>query len=112
MHRDERGQASVEFVAAIPAVLLLGMVAWQLALLGHAAWLSAHAARAAARADGVGRGAGRGARSRGPPPAPSGAQRASALAGAGPPGRPLRTAGPGSRAGAVALPLPLAGVDQ
>jgi len=63
MHRDERGQASVEFVAAIPAVLLLGMIAWQLTLLGHAAWLSAHAARAAARADVVGRSPRRAARS-------------------------------------------------
>jgi hypothetical protein len=40
----------------LPAVLLLGAVAWQLALAGHAAWLTAHAARAAARADAVGRG--------------------------------------------------------
>src|SRR3954463_14596926 len=63
MHRDERGQASVEFVAAVPAVLLLGMVAWQLSLLGHAAWLSAHAAKAAARADAVGRSPKRAARS-------------------------------------------------
>ncbi len=51
----ERGQASVELVAALPLVLLAGMVAWQLALAGHAAWLCAHAARAAARADAVGR---------------------------------------------------------
>lgn len=63
MHRDQRGQACVEFVAAIPAALLVGLVAWQLALLGHAAWLSAHAARAAARADLVGRSPGRAARS-------------------------------------------------
>ncbi len=55
MHHDQRGQASIEFVAAVPAALLVGAVAWQLALLGHAAWLSAHAARAAARADAVDR---------------------------------------------------------
>jgi hypothetical protein len=51
----ERGQASVELVAAVPLVLLAATVAWQLALAGHAAWLSAHAARTAARADAVGR---------------------------------------------------------
>jgi hypothetical protein len=51
----ERGQAAVELVAALPFVLLAGLVAWQLALAGHAAWLSAHAARAAARAQAVGR---------------------------------------------------------
>src|SRR5215212_9482715 len=60
---DQRGQASIELVAAIPAVLLAGVAAWQLALLGHAAWLSAHAARAAARADVVGRSPERAARS-------------------------------------------------
>jgi hypothetical protein len=63
MHGDQRGQASVELVAAIPAALLAGLAAWQLALLGHAAWLSAHAARAAARADAVGRSPARAARS-------------------------------------------------
>lgn len=52
---DQRGQASVELVAAVPVALLAGLAAWQLALLGHAAWLTAHAARAAARADAVGR---------------------------------------------------------
>lgn len=51
----ERGQASVELVAALPLVLLAAAVAWQLALAGHALWLVAHAARAAARADAVGR---------------------------------------------------------
>jgi pilus assembly protein CpaE len=53
--RHETGQASVELVAALPFVLLLGAVAWQLALAGHAALMSAHAARVAARADAVGR---------------------------------------------------------
>jgi type II secretory pathway component PulK len=52
---DERGQASVELVAVLPLVLLVGAVAWQLALAGHAAWLTADAARVAARADTVGR---------------------------------------------------------
>jgi len=52
--RGQRGQASVELVAALPAVLLVGLVVWQLALAGHAAWLCANAARAAARAEAVG----------------------------------------------------------
>jgi hypothetical protein len=53
--RDDSGQASVELVAALPVVLLLGAIAWQLALVGHAAWLTANAARVAARAQAVGR---------------------------------------------------------
>ena len=53
--RSECGQASVELVAAIPAVIALALVAWQLALAGHTAWLCANAARVAARADTVGR---------------------------------------------------------
>jgi hypothetical protein len=44
----------VELIAVLPLVLLAGAVAWQLALAGDAAWLCAHAARAAARADAVG----------------------------------------------------------
>jgi hypothetical protein len=51
----QRGQASVELVAIVPFVLLIGAVVWQLALAGHTAWLAANAARAAARADTVGR---------------------------------------------------------
>ena len=52
---SEEGQASVELVAVLPVVLLIGAVLWQLAITGHAAWMSAHAARAAARAEAVGR---------------------------------------------------------
>lgn len=51
----QQGQASVELVAAVPAVIILALIAWQLALAGHAAWMCANAARAAARADTVGR---------------------------------------------------------
>lgn len=51
----QRGQASVELVAVVPLVLLVGALCWQAALAGHAVWMSAHAARAAARADAVGR---------------------------------------------------------
>lgn len=41
-------------MAALPLVLVLAAVAWQLVLAGHAAWMTAHAARAGARADVVG----------------------------------------------------------
>jgi hypothetical protein len=49
--RSEQGQSSVELVAALPFVLLVGAVVWQCALAGHTAWLAAHAARAGARAE-------------------------------------------------------------
>jgi hypothetical protein len=55
LHR-QAGQASVDLVAMVPVVLAVGAIAWQLALAGHTAWLTAHAARVAARADAVGRG--------------------------------------------------------
>jgi hypothetical protein len=61
--RGEGGQASVELIAMVPVALLVGAVAWQLALAGQTAWLAAHAARAAARADTVGRNATAAARS-------------------------------------------------
>jgi type II secretory pathway component PulK len=51
---SERGQASIELVAALPVVVLLAALVWQLALAGHAAWLTANAARSAARAELVG----------------------------------------------------------
>ena len=50
----EDGQATVELLAVVPVLLALGLVAWQLILVGHTAWMSAHAARAAARAELVG----------------------------------------------------------
>lgn len=40
-------------VAVLPLVVLVGAIAWQLALAGQTVWLSAHAARAAARAQAV-----------------------------------------------------------
>src|SRR3954447_19492277 len=61
--RSESGQASVEFVAVVPFVLLAALVAWQLALVGHVAWDTAGAARSGARAAVVGADAARGARS-------------------------------------------------
>ena len=59
----ERGQATVELLGVVPALLALGAVLWQLILVGHTAWMSAHAARAAARADLVGEDPERAARS-------------------------------------------------
>jgi hypothetical protein len=59
----ERGQASVELLGVLPALLAAGLVVWQLILVGHSAWLSAHAARAAARAELVGGDAAAAARS-------------------------------------------------
>src|SRR3954453_9943773 len=53
--RDQSGQAAVEFVGALPFVLLVGLLAWQLALIGHTGWLCANTARVAARAEAVGR---------------------------------------------------------
>jgi hypothetical protein len=52
---DHRGQASVELVAAVPLVLLIGLAVWQATLAGHALWMCANAARVAARADAVDR---------------------------------------------------------
>jgi hypothetical protein len=46
----EGGQASVELVALLPLVVLVGALLWQAVVAGQALWLSASAARAAARA--------------------------------------------------------------
>lgn len=62
------GQASVELLAAIPALLLIAALVWELALAGQSAWLCANAARAAARARVVGRDARAAARSALPEP--------------------------------------------
>ena len=59
----EHGQATVELLGVVPALLAAGLVVWQLILVGHTAWVSAHAARAAARADLVGEDAAEAARS-------------------------------------------------
>lgn len=60
---EERGQAAVEFVAILPFLLVATLVAWQLVLVGHVAWLTAGAARSGARAGVVGKDVGRAARS-------------------------------------------------
>ena len=59
----ERGQASVELLGTVPAVLLVAAIVWELALAGHTAWLCANAARAGARAQVVGASPGAAARS-------------------------------------------------
>ncbi len=52
--RTMSGQASVELVAILPLVAVLGAGAWQLAVAGYASWSAAAAARAAARAEAIG----------------------------------------------------------
>jgi hypothetical protein len=69
----ESGQASVELVAAIPALLLVALVAAQMAFAGYALWSAGVAARAGARADYVGGSAVRAARASLPGPLRSGA---------------------------------------
>src|SRR6266498_3315637 len=51
---EERGQASVELIAAVPVLLLVTLLVAQLALAGYALWSAGVAARAGARADYVG----------------------------------------------------------
>jgi hypothetical protein len=70
----QRGQASVELVAAIPVLLAAALLAAQLALAGWALWSAGSAARAGARAALVG-GDPRAAALRGlPPPLRDGAR--------------------------------------
>lgn len=52
--RGVRGQATVEFVALLPLLVLVAALLWQLALAGHATWAAGGAARAAARAQALG----------------------------------------------------------
>jgi hypothetical protein len=51
--RGESGQASVELVALLPLLVVLGAGLWQVALAGQAIWAGAAAARAGARAEAV-----------------------------------------------------------
>jgi hypothetical protein len=53
-HRCERGQATVELVALLPLLALLGAALWQAVVAGQALWLAGSAARGAARATAVG----------------------------------------------------------
>jgi hypothetical protein len=52
--RSERGQASVELIAIVPALLVLAILAAQLAVAGWALWSAAGSARAGARVAAVG----------------------------------------------------------
>jgi len=52
--RDAAGQASVELIALLPLVALVGGGLWQAVVAGQAVWASAGAARAAARAEAIG----------------------------------------------------------
>jgi len=54
MRDPQSGQASVELVAVLGAVLTAAAVVVQLALVGYGLWTSANAARAGARAAHVG----------------------------------------------------------
>ena len=47
----ERPGLPFEMVAVVPFLILAALAAWQIALAGHALWLTAGAARAAARAE-------------------------------------------------------------
>jgi pilus assembly protein CpaE len=53
-HRDQRGQAALELVALLPALILVALLGWQLALAAHAWTAAGGAPRAAARAAEVG----------------------------------------------------------
>jgi hypothetical protein len=52
---SEQGQASVELVALLPLIVLIGAVLWQAVLAGETAWVAGSAARAAARAQALGK---------------------------------------------------------
>ena len=52
--RSQSGQATVEFVALLPLIALVGFVLWQTVVAGQAAWLAGSSARAAARASAIG----------------------------------------------------------
>ena len=54
VRNDQSGQAAVELVAVLPVLIALLAGVWQVALVGHASWSAATAARAAARADALG----------------------------------------------------------
>jgi hypothetical protein len=87
----ERGQSTVEFVGTLPLLVLAGLVAWQIVLVGHVAWDAAGAARSGARARVVGRDFVRAARAALPAPLRAG----------------TRVAAGGGGAVRVSVPIPL-----
>jgi hypothetical protein len=54
MRGGEEGQATVELVAVLPLLAVLGGLLWQAVVAGQALWLAGAAARAAARTAAVG----------------------------------------------------------
>lgn len=52
--RAEDGQATVELVALVPALVVAALLAWQAVVAGQAWWLAGAAAREAARAQALG----------------------------------------------------------
>jgi uncharacterized protein (UPF0333 family) len=66
-HRSQAGQASVELVVLLPAIVVVIAVAYQALLAGQAVWEARVAARAAARAHALGGDAAGAARSHLPP---------------------------------------------
>lgn len=51
---DQRGQATIEFGALLPMLLIAGLFAWQMALIGWTATSASNAARTASRTAGRG----------------------------------------------------------
>jgi Flp pilus assembly pilin Flp len=72
--RDQSGQAAVELVATLPALVVVALLVAQLGIAGWALWSAANAARAGARAAYVGGSAGAAARSALPGPLRDGAR--------------------------------------
>jgi hypothetical protein len=54
IHRDQRGQASVEFAGVLTWLLLAALFVWQMMLVAWAFNQASNAARTASRADGRG----------------------------------------------------------
>ena len=50
----ESGQATVELLALLPVLALVGLAVWQTVVAGQAVWLAGAAARSAARAAAIG----------------------------------------------------------
>ncbi len=54
LRSDQQGQASVELVALLPLLAVIGLIGWQIVVAGQAVWMSGAAARSAARASAIG----------------------------------------------------------
>lgn len=78
---EQRGQAAVELVAAVPVLIAVMLLVAQFAIAGHALWSAGDAARAGARAAHLGDDA-QGAAMRALPPWLEGGAEVEAVAGA------------------------------